>query len=146
MPEPASPASADGIPGFDFDPRTRVLFGAGTLGRLGDVVTQVGGSNVLLVTDSGLRQAGHEQRAIDLLEAAGLAVHVLDDVHPTGQRRFGSSWGSGLCVIGADDPVTFRTASASSSIVFSTGLPKLTGPMSSSWFIMRMKPSTRSST
>lgn len=82
MPEPASLAPVDGIPGFDFDPRTRVLFGAGSLSQLGNVVEQVGGSNVLLVTDSGLRQAGHEQRTIDLLEAAGLAVHVFDDVHP----------------------------------------------------------------
>jgi len=69
------------IPPFDFDPRTRVVFGPGTLGSLGELVRSLNGSNVLLVTDAGLKAAGHEQRALSNLNEAGLTVHVYDDVH-----------------------------------------------------------------
>lgn len=67
---------------FDFDPRTRVLFGAGSMSQLGDVARQCGGGRVLLVTDGGLRDAGHEARALTILREAGLEVQVFDDVRP----------------------------------------------------------------
>lgn len=67
---------------FDFDSRTRVLFGAGTLDRLGEMAREIGGKHALLVTDPGLKAAGHEQRAIDRLNAAGLKISLFDDVHP----------------------------------------------------------------
>lgn len=67
---------------FDFDPRTRVLFGQGTLSQLGTVVSESGGSRVLLVSDQGLKAAGHESRAKELLSSAGLTIAVFDDVHP----------------------------------------------------------------
>ncbi|HVW02291.1 MAG TPA: iron-containing alcohol dehydrogenase [Planctomycetaceae bacterium] len=84
---PASePASSDAagngtLPPFDYDPRTRVVFGPGTLGRLGELSRELG-SRVLLVTDKGLREAGHELHAVDSLRAAGLEVTVFDDVMP----------------------------------------------------------------
>lgn len=69
--------------GFDFQPRTRVIFGAGSFGRLGDVAKEFGGaSRVLLVTDAGLREAGHCDRASELLSVAGLRVSVFDSVEP----------------------------------------------------------------
>lgn len=67
---------------FDFDPRTRVLFGAGTIDRLGELARDQGGSRVFLVTDKGLADAGHEQHALDSLRSAGLEVTVFDDVRP----------------------------------------------------------------
>ncbi|WP_417849866.1 iron-containing alcohol dehydrogenase [Thalassoglobus sp.] len=70
------------IPQFDFDPRTRVVFGQGTLARIGDLVAEFGGSKVLLVSDQGLKDAGHEDRAKEYLAAAGLEVAVFDDVEP----------------------------------------------------------------
>jgi len=70
-----------GIPAFDYDPRTRVVFGAGTLNRLGELAAELGGRRVLLVTDNGLKEAGHEQRAIDILVAAGHSVAFYDAVH-----------------------------------------------------------------
>lgn len=70
------------IPQFDFDPRTRVIFGQGTLSRLGGLVQELGGSRVLLVSDQGLKEAGHEERAKSSLAAANLNVAVFDDVHP----------------------------------------------------------------
>jgi alcohol dehydrogenase len=72
---------APDVPAFDYDPRTRVVFGAGTLDRLGEFARGLGGNRVLLVTDKGLKRAGHEHRAIDILQSAGLPVVVHDDVH-----------------------------------------------------------------
>ena len=70
------------IPEFDFDPRTRVIYGPGTMNRLGELVKEFGGSKVLLVSDQGLKDAGHEQRAVNFLKDANLAVSVFDDVTP----------------------------------------------------------------
>ncbi len=66
--------------GFDFQPRTRVVFGADTLERVGELARDLGGKKVLLVTDKGLAAAGHPARAIGFLEAAGLRVTTYDDV------------------------------------------------------------------
>lgn len=70
------------VPAFDYDPRTRVVFGAGSLKKLGDFARKLGGSRVLLVSDAGLKQAGHEQRAVELLKTAGMEVLIWDDVPP----------------------------------------------------------------
>lgn len=67
---------------FDFEPSTRVVFGAGTLSRLGELVSSHGGSRILLVSDAGLRAAGHEARAHQSLEQAGLRVSIFDEVQP----------------------------------------------------------------
>jgi alcohol dehydrogenase len=67
---------------FDYDSRTRVIFGQGAVNRLGELAREIGGRRVLLVTDKGLKQAGHERPATRSLEAAGLAVAVFDDVTP----------------------------------------------------------------
>lgn len=65
---------------FDFQPRTRIVFGAGTLARLGDLSRESGGERVLLVTDPGLVAAGHAGRAADILRASGIEVTVFDGV------------------------------------------------------------------
>jgi alcohol dehydrogenase len=67
---------------FDYVPRTRVVFGAGTVARLGELAVEAGGRRVFLVTDKGLRDAGHEQRGIESLQAAGLHVTVFDETTP----------------------------------------------------------------
>lgn len=66
---------------FDYQPRTRVVFGSGKIVTLGALATELGGRRVLLVTDHGLESAGHPQRGIAALESAGLEVTVFDDVH-----------------------------------------------------------------
>jgi len=60
-----------GLLPFDFHPLTRVVFGPGTLGRLGEMVRELGGTRVLLVTDPGIKAAGHPLRACDVIRAAG---------------------------------------------------------------------------
>jgi alcohol dehydrogenase len=66
--------------GFDHQPRTRVVFGADTLERVGELARDLGGKHVLLVTDKGLAAAGHPSRAVGFLEAAGLHVTIYDTV------------------------------------------------------------------
>jgi len=66
---------------FDYAPLTRIVFGAGSLRRLGDLAYELGGRRVLLVTDHGLARAGHQQRGVEALKAGGLHVVVFDDVH-----------------------------------------------------------------
>ncbi|HMP15863.1 MAG TPA: iron-containing alcohol dehydrogenase, partial [Gemmatales bacterium] len=65
---------------FDFQPLTRVISGPGVLKQLGEVVKALGGTRILLVTDPGLEEVGHPQRAEKILLEAGLAVFVFDGV------------------------------------------------------------------
>ena len=71
----------DELTSFDFDPRTRVVFGNGTLMRVGQLARELGGTRVFLVTDKGLADAGHEEQCLQSLNDAGLEVTVFDDVH-----------------------------------------------------------------
>ena len=72
----------DALAAFDFDPRTRVVFGAGTMTRLGELTRELGGSRVLVVTDDGIERAGHVAKAVASLREAGLDAIVFKDVHP----------------------------------------------------------------
>ena len=74
-------SASDVLAAFDFDPRTRVVFGPGVLSRLGELAKELG-NRVFLVTDKGLKDAGHEGRALEALSSAGLEVTIFDDVHP----------------------------------------------------------------
>ena len=76
------------VPAFDYHSPTRVVFGAGTLARLGELARELGGTRVLVVTDPGLWQAGHPQRAVEFLRAAGLEVCHFSEVeeNPTSEH------------------------------------------------------------
>ena len=76
------PSPLSDVTPFDYEPRTRVVFGPGTLSRLGDLSREIGGQRALLVTDAGLRKAGHQERAAALLRAADFDVAIYDEVHP----------------------------------------------------------------
>ena len=76
-----------GPPTFDFHPLTRVVFGAGTLVALGELTRELGGKRILLVTDPGLKAAGHPQRALHSLEAAGLQTFLFDAVEENPTTR-----------------------------------------------------------
>jgi alcohol dehydrogenase len=56
------------------------VFGPGGLNQLGALVRELGGTRVLLVTDPGLQAAGHPQRALACLRAAGVTPFVFDAV------------------------------------------------------------------
>jgi alcohol dehydrogenase len=72
--------SAHSINSVDFQHRTRLIFGRKSLERLGSLSRENGGHRVLMVTDSGLRAAGHCERAEQILRDAGLEVVVFDAV------------------------------------------------------------------
>lgn len=77
----ADAANSATVTPFDYTPLSRVVFGAGAVQRLGQFAVELGGRRVLLVTDNGLAQAGHERRSVAALKEAGLEVIVFDEVH-----------------------------------------------------------------
>jgi alcohol dehydrogenase len=65
---------------FDYQPRTRLVFGLGCVGQLGTLAETLGGKRILLVTDPGLVAAGHADHARTILAGAGLEVVLFDQV------------------------------------------------------------------
>lgn len=72
---------------FDFVPTTRVVFGIGKLGLVGELARELAANRILVVTDPGLEEAGHVSRAVRLLEAARLTVSVFDGVEENPTTR-----------------------------------------------------------
>jgi alcohol dehydrogenase len=66
---------------FASKPAPKLVFGAGCLRELPACVREVGGSAVFLVSDTGLKRAGHLDKTISLLESAGMHVDVYDHSH-----------------------------------------------------------------
>lgn len=65
---------------FDFELRTRIVFGPGRVDTLGELARELGATRALLVTDPGIMSAGHASRGIDALRRAGIEVQVFDQV------------------------------------------------------------------
>jgi alcohol dehydrogenase len=65
---------------FDFQPRTRIVFGAGQLASLGQLASELGARRALVVSDPGIVEVGHTARGIESLEAAGIKTHLFSDV------------------------------------------------------------------
>lgn len=65
---------------FDFHLATRLVFGKGTLLRVGELAAGLGGTRVLVVTDAGIVRAGHAAVAVRAIEEAGLVATVFDSV------------------------------------------------------------------
>jgi alcohol dehydrogenase len=83
----------------------RVHFGAGALDLLGTLARELGGSRVLVVTDRGVRAAGHADAALASLDRAGLAAEVFDgaeenptSLHVEAGRRTAADFGADLLV------------------------------------------------
>ncbi|MDQ3685177.1 MAG: iron-containing alcohol dehydrogenase [Acidobacteriota bacterium] len=64
---------------FDFQPHTRVVFGAGALARLGELAHGLSFRRTLLVADVGLVAAGHVEQALKFLRATGIEVFTFHD-------------------------------------------------------------------
>lgn len=60
--------------------RVKVVYGPGHLSQIGEIARTEGARRVLLVTDPGIRDAGHVERAVRALYHAGLPVKVFDEV------------------------------------------------------------------
>lgn len=84
---------------FDFQPRTRVVFGASAIARLGELASELGFHRTLLVADRGLLSSGHVEEALAPLRAAGIDVVGFHDfeVNPdTLMVESGRAFASGL--------------------------------------------------
>lgn len=64
---------------FEFEPRPRLVFGAGTIERLGDLARREGFRRTLLVADAGLMATPHVDRALGTLHASGIEVAKFSD-------------------------------------------------------------------
>jgi alcohol dehydrogenase len=64
---------------FDFQLRTRVVFGEGTFGRLGDLARELSFTRTLIVADSGIVATGLVARGGAILAAAGIAPFFFHD-------------------------------------------------------------------
>jgi len=59
---------------FDFQSRTRVVFGPGVIERLGELARELNFKRTLLVADHGMVASGHVDEAVRPLEKAGVEV------------------------------------------------------------------------
>lgn len=64
---------------FDFQPRTRVVFGPGSIAQLGELALELGFRRTLLVADRGLLASGHVDEALAPLQSASIEVFPFHD-------------------------------------------------------------------
>ena len=89
--DPMTPSTSDpnlpplGV--FDYQPRTRLVFGVGAVECVGELARELPAKKILLVTDRGIAVAGHAERVRRALEAAGLAVAFYDQVEENPSTR-----------------------------------------------------------
>ena len=72
---------------LDYRPLTRIVFGAGCLARLGEMVRDLGARRVLIVSDRGVIEAGHTERGRRSIERAGIHVELFDGVEENPTTR-----------------------------------------------------------
>lgn len=63
-----------GMPPFDFQLRTRVVFGDGTFARLGELARELSFTRALVVADRGIVATGLVEQAAAALDAAGISA------------------------------------------------------------------------
>jgi len=71
-------AEPDRLPPFDHQPRTRLVFGVGSVERAGELARELGAKKMLLVTDAGFVADGHSEHVLRNLAAAGLETTLFD--------------------------------------------------------------------
>ena len=72
---------------FEFEARTRLVYGPGSVARIGEICRLLGFRRTLLVCDSGMIAAGYEKRVRRLLEEGGIQVSVFSDFSPNPDTR-----------------------------------------------------------
>lgn len=72
---------------FDFQPRTRIVFGVNAVARIGEMIREFGAKKVLLVTDPGIAAAGHAEYVLKSLAADGVSAVVFDKVRENPTTR-----------------------------------------------------------
>jgi alcohol dehydrogenase len=72
---------------FDFQPRTRLIFGTGSISELGKLALELGFRRTLLVADHGLVASGHVDEALTPLQTAGIEVIRFHDFEANPDTR-----------------------------------------------------------
>ena len=72
---------------FDYVPLTRVVFGEGSIEKLGELIREIGATKVLLVSDPGVVAAGHAERALQSLRSARLDPVIFSEVEENPTAR-----------------------------------------------------------
>src|SRR5688572_18676238 len=67
---------------FDYQPRTRIVFGPDKIDTLGELAGELGARRALVVSDPGLVSAGHADHGLAALRRAGIETYLFDQVHP----------------------------------------------------------------
>jgi len=86
---------------FDFQPRTRVVFGAGVIARLGELARELNFKRTLLVADHGMVASGHVDEAVGPLKKAGIEIVRFHDFEVNPDTRMvenGTAFVSGFNV------------------------------------------------
>ena len=65
---------------FDFQMRTRIVFGPGKVDTLGELAGEIGARRALVVSDPGIVKAGHTEHGLAALRRSGIDVEVFDGV------------------------------------------------------------------
>src|SRR5215213_5188931 len=84
---------------FDFQSRPRVVFGYGSIARLGALARELGFRRSLLVADRGLMDSGYVEEAARLLRVAGVEVEAFHDFEADPDTRMveaGRAFSAGL--------------------------------------------------
>lgn len=66
---------------FDFNLRTRIVCGAGSINRLGELAGELGSRRAMVVTDPGIMEAGHVERGLKSLAKANIETYLFDGAH-----------------------------------------------------------------
>ncbi|MEK6249845.1 MAG: iron-containing alcohol dehydrogenase, partial [Planctomycetales bacterium] len=66
---------------FDYQPKTRIVFGADRIDQLGQLALEQGARRVMIVSDPGVIAAGHAERGIASLQKSGMETNLFEGVH-----------------------------------------------------------------
>src|SRR5437762_3091616 len=97
---------------FDFHLRTRVLFGAGAISRLGDVARELSFTRALIVADPGIVATGHVERASAVLRTAGIRSFVFHDFESNPDTRMIEAGRAAAAANGVDSIVAIGGGSS----------------------------------
>src|SRR5216117_2008671 len=85
--DPSDEGATSLLPSFDYQPRTRLVFGLNSVERVGELARGLGAKVVLVVTDPGIVTAGHADWVEHILQSCGLGVLVFDEVRENPTTR-----------------------------------------------------------
>lgn len=72
---------------FEHRPRTGLIYGPGMLGRVPELLRELGARSILLVTDPGIVRAGHVAQLLQMLEKDGCEITLFDQVEENPSSR-----------------------------------------------------------